>query len=155
MEMIVRDARLEETEALSELVLRSKASHGYDAAFVEACRSELRITAERLHAERVRVAARASELLGVASLHVDADEAELTALFVEPAHLGTGIGRALWCEVLEECAARGARRLRIESDPFAVDWYTRHGAVRVGDVPSGSIPGRRIPLLELSLRWNG
>ncbi|HBF81114.1 MAG TPA: GNAT family N-acetyltransferase, partial [Streptomyces sp.] len=30
-------------------------------------------------------------------------------------------------------------------------FYTAMGAVRVGAVPSGSVPGRMLPLLELAL----
>ena len=38
-----------------------------------------------------------------------------------------------------------------ESDPFAEGFYRAMGAVRVGDVPSGSIPHRNLPVLRFDL----
>ena len=56
MGIVVRDARSEEVGALTELAPRAKASWGYDAAFMDACRYELAMTPARLAAWRVWVA---------------------------------------------------------------------------------------------------
>jgi len=40
--------------------------------------------------------------------------------------------------------------LRIASDPHAEAFYLACGAVRVGAAASASIPGRELPLLELT-----
>ena len=45
-----------------------------------------------------------------------------------------------------------AAELRIEADPEAVPFYQRMGAKITGSAPSGSIPGRRLPLLRYTLR---
>ena len=47
--------------------------------------------------------------------------------------------------------ASGARTLRIEADPYAEPFYQAMGAMRIGETPSGSIPGRMLPLLHLTL----
>ena len=41
--------------------------------------------------------------------------------------------------------------MTIEADPDAAPFYRRIGARDVGTAPSGSIPGRELPLLELVL----
>ena len=46
--LTIRAARVGEAGFLSELALRSKAHWGYDAAFIEACRDELSVDADRL-----------------------------------------------------------------------------------------------------------
>ena len=71
--------------------------------------------------------------------------------FVDPAHLGAGVGRALWAHAIEVSRQLGASRLRIEADPNAGGWYEARGARRVGEAPSGPIPGRMLPLLEVDL----
>ena len=47
--------------------------------------------------------------------------------------------------------AFGATELYIEADPFAAAFYERMGAVRVGEVPSASIPGRVLPAYRTDL----
>jgi predicted N-acetyltransferase YhbS len=73
---------------------------------------------------------------------------DLSRLFVEPSVIRTGIGRALFAVAVAVIAKRGGRSLSILSDPFAVAFYQRLGAIRVGDAPSDAISGRRLPLLE-------
>jgi hypothetical protein len=41
--------------------------------------------------------------------------------------------------------------MRIEADPHAEAFYLGRGARCVGTAPSGSIPGRMLPLLEIDL----
>jgi hypothetical protein len=47
--------------------------------------------------------------------------------------------------------ALGFERITLEADPGAEPFYLAMGARRCGSVPSGSIPGRLIPLLEFSI----
>jgi GNAT superfamily N-acetyltransferase len=143
--MRVRAALAGEEAALSELALRSKAHWGYDAAFLEACRQELRVTPEQVAGGQVCVA---EDGRTVGMSVVDLDAAALVALFVEPAAIGTGVGRALLTAARERAASAGLATLELESDPHAEAFYLAHGARRVGEVTSPST-GRRLPLLEL------
>jgi ribosomal protein S18 acetylase RimI-like enzyme len=147
----IRLARKDEVRLLSELAMRSKGHWGYDAAFLEACRAELTITPARIDRENVWVAVEAGEVIGFSSLLVEGDDAELTDLFVDPGHIGSGVGRALWDRMVATGQEKGVTRMRIEADPYAEPWYLKRGAVRVGEAPSGSIPGRMLPLLEFAV----
>jgi GNAT superfamily N-acetyltransferase len=139
----LRDARPDECDALSALAYSSKAHWGYDDAFMEACRDELTVSLDRAH---VRVA-HDGALLGFHGLDGD----ELTWLFVAPGAMGRGVGRALVRDACALARAAGIGRLRIEADPNAVGFYERMGASRVGEVASGSIPGRVLPVYALGL----
>jgi GNAT superfamily N-acetyltransferase len=147
----LRLARVHEIGALSDLALRSKAHWGYDQDFLEACRAELTITRAQLEAEHIVVAERDGELLGFYALAAAPPEGELTNLWVDRPHIGTGIGRALLDHAVGIAGKLGVQRLRIEADPGAESFYRRMGAIRVGLTPSGSIPGRSLPLMELLL----
>ncbi|MCR9220773.1 MAG: GNAT family N-acetyltransferase [Alphaproteobacteria bacterium] len=148
----IRKAQDEEAAALTALCLRSKAHWGYDAAFMAACREELTIRPQDVLDGVFAVAEEApGDLLGVAQIAAAGDPCDLMLLYVEPAAMGRGVGRALFDWAVGEARRRGIRRMRIEADPHAEAFYRRMGAVRVGEAPSGSIAGRFLPLLELAL----
>jgi GNAT superfamily N-acetyltransferase len=150
-EIHLREARIDELDQLSDLCLRSKAVWGYDAAFLAACRDELTIAPEHVERTNVRVAERGGEAIGLAQVAIEGQVAELAKLFVEPDCLGQGCGRLLLDWAMATARDGGATRLTIDSDPGAVPFYTRMGARPVGLVPSGSIPGRLLPRLEIAL----
>lgn len=152
-EFEIRGARLDEAELLSDLALRSKAHWGYPPEFLEACRDELAVSAEAISAGAVRVAARGDVLLGFYELSGIVPRGELAALFVDRDQIGTGVGGRLLQHALGAAARRGFGSLVLDADPGAEAFYLRHGARRVGDSLSGSIPGRLLPrlLFELSV----
>ncbi len=145
--MLLRPAREDESALLSDLALRSKGHWGYDAAFLDACRAELTLTPELLTEERAQVAERDGRVVGFYTLAGRPPAGQLGHMFVEPDQVGGGIGRALWEHAIDTAATEGIRRILIEADPSAEAFYLAMGAVRVGEVPSGSIPGRVLPLL--------
>jgi GNAT superfamily N-acetyltransferase len=149
--LALRPARPEEGAELTELCLRSKAVWGYDDAFMAACRKELTLTAAGIRASRVQVAELDGRLAGLAEVKSSGETAQLEKLFVEPAMLRTGTGRKLLDWAKATARAAGAMALVIEADPDAAEFYRRMGAVDDGLVPSGSIPGRLIPRLNLPL----
>lgn len=101
---------------------------------------------------RVLVAVDAKDTpLGVTAVGLTEDSVELTHLFVEPGQLGQGIGAALFAAALRWTRNRGRRELLIASDPNAIGFYERMGAVKAGLVPSDAIPGRMLPLLRCSV----
>ena len=149
--LALRPARPEEGAALTELCLRSKAIWGYDDAFMRACRKELTLTPAAILASQVHVAEFDGRLAGMAEVKSSGETARLEKLFVEPAMLRTGTGRKLFDWAKATARAAGAAALVIEADPDAAEFYRRMGAVDDGLVPSGSIPGRLIPRLNLPL----
>jgi GNAT superfamily N-acetyltransferase len=149
--LALRPARPEEGAALTELCLRSKAVWGYDDAFMAACRKELTLTPASIRASHVQVAELDGRLAGMAEVKSAGATARLEKLFVEPAMLRTGTGRKLLDWATATARAAGATALVIEADPDAAEFYRHMGAVDDGLVPSGSIPGRLIPRLNLLL----
>ena len=151
MSLVIRAPAADEADALTGLCLRSKASWGYDDAFMAASRAALTVTPKRLATDRVWVAQQGGRLVGVVAV-VDTDlGCELDLLFVEPELKGSGIGRMLMNHVAASLRARGVAKLVILSDPNAEAFYRRCGAVRVGEAPSDAIADRLLPLLVLTL----
>jgi GNAT superfamily N-acetyltransferase len=145
---VIRDAHADECEALSELAYASKASWGYDDDFMTACRDELTVRPADLERVRVRVAVDdAGSLEGFAGL----DDDELIWLFVAPDRQRAGVGAALFVDACALARANGVTRLRVEADPFAAAFYERLGGALRGEVSSGSIPGRVLPVFEFAV----
>ena len=143
---------------LSALALRSKAHWGYAQDFLEACRDELTVDESRIGAADYHcyVAVEGDSIIGFYSLESMREGLwELDALFVEPARIGTGIGRSLIRHALGTLSGCGATRLLIQGDPNATDFYRAAGARRAGTRESDSIPGRYLPLFEIDIEGTG
>jgi GNAT superfamily N-acetyltransferase len=151
--VLIRPARPDECELLSELALRSKGCWGYDAEFLEACRAELTLAPEDLARLTVRVVERTDgHVIAFYALGpLDGSAGEVCFFFVDPPFMGTGIGRRLFEDLLATARSAEIRSLRIEADPGAASFYERMGAARVGETPSSSIPGRVLPTYQLTL----
>ncbi|MGW2376592.1 GNAT family N-acetyltransferase [Kitasatospora sp. NPDC001683] len=149
--MHIRPARPDEAGLLTGIALRAKAYWGYDEAFMAACREELTLDAAAVERASTVVAEDGGRVLGLAALTVVPPSGELVMLFVEPDRIGRGIGRTLFEHVRDRARAAGLHRLTIGSDPNAEPFYRAMGADRIGSTPSGSIPGRELPLMELKL----
>ncbi|MFF8710927.1 GNAT family N-acetyltransferase [Streptomyces sp. NPDC015184] len=149
--MDVRPARDGEAGELTELALASKGHWGYDAEFLAACREELTMRPADIGRLRTRVAEEDGRVLGFTTLEGAPPQGALGMMFVAPEALGRGIGRLLFEHTMTEARRLGFVRLTIDADPNAEPFYLAMGAVRVGATPSGSIPGRVLPLLEYDL----
>ncbi|MFJ8826348.1 GNAT family N-acetyltransferase [Streptomyces sp. NPDC102467] len=149
----IRTARPDEAELLSALALRSKAHWGYDAEFLAACAAELTLRADEVEPRRTAVAeAPDGRLLGFATLEGQPPQGELGLMFVDPDAIGGGVGRLLFTHVRETARAAGFTRFGWAADPNALPFYEAMGGRRVGSIPSGSIAGRVLPLMELAVR---
>nr|WP_070961213.1 GNAT family N-acetyltransferase [Hyphomonas sp. Mor2] len=143
----LRPARIEELVALSALCLRSKAHWGYDDAFMAACVQELTLTPLDLETDQIIVLEDTGGLAGLAQVGLDRGDCYLDKLFIEPRQMGLGYGKQLYDWALQTARDLGASELIIEADPDAAPFYEIMGAVRAGEVPSGSVAGRMLPRL--------
>ncbi|MFK8014927.1 MAG: GNAT family N-acetyltransferase [Gammaproteobacteria bacterium] len=150
----LRPARVEDAAAMSDLALRSKGHWPYSADFLEACRGELTYTANDIESETFHfvVAQRGDSLCAFYGLSVVAQSvAEIEALFVDPDCIGQGLGGQLWRHAVALAHDIGITTITIQSDPYAEPFYAAMGAVTTGSKPSGSVPGRVLPLMRFSV----
>ncbi|MFI6045058.1 GNAT family N-acetyltransferase [Nocardia sp. NPDC051321] len=151
MRVTVRPGRSDEAALLSDLALRSKAFWGYDEQFLALCRDELTLAPPEIVAKRTAVAESDGVVVGFVTVEGTAPVGELGMLYVAPEAIGKGIGGELFRYAVETARTAGLQRLVIDADPNAESFYRAMGAVRVGNVASGSIPGRELPLMEVDV----
>jgi GNAT superfamily N-acetyltransferase len=149
--MLIRAARPDEAEVLSELAFRSKAYWGYDDAFMAACRDTLTIPAAHVEGRRTAVAERDGRILGMVTVDGSPPDGALGMLFVAPDAIGRGVGHRLFEYAIATARGIGFTRLTIDADPNAESFYLAMGARRIGVIPSDAIPGRSLPLFEVTL----
>ncbi len=148
--MRIRRAVGTDSEALTALAHRAKASWGYPAELMDRWDAALSIPRDFIDAHDTFVAEADGAPLGVYALCGAGDELELEHFWVDPDAQRSGVGRSLFDHATGRARARGADSIRIASDPHAEGFYLRMGAVRVGDEET-LVPGRSLPVLRLAL----
>lgn len=133
---------------ITALMLRSKRSWGYSDAFMELVAEDMTLTAADIEADHVEVAESGGMLVAMSRLQRRADHSWLQDLFVDPDHMGRGLGRRLFDRAVARSQEWGYREMRFESDPNAETFYLSVGAERIGSSPSTLIPGRALPLMR-------
>jgi GNAT superfamily N-acetyltransferase len=150
----IREAVSDDAECLSSLAIRSKAYWGYSTEFMNACVDELSVTHAYIENNdcHYMVAVLDEEIVGFYELEsLSGEEIELGALFVDPDHIGTGVGKTLIEKAKKHAINLGARQLNIQGDPNAVKFYRAAGGIPTGSKESESIPGRDLPTFKISL----
>jgi GNAT superfamily N-acetyltransferase len=134
---------------LTELAFAAKRSWGYPARWITLWNDLLTITPEIIQTNEVYAAVLAdAAIAGFYALLPDRPMPRLEHLWVLPALMGRGIGRALFAHALERASALGATQIQIESDPQAEGFYLRMGARRLGETVTDLDGQRRIlPIL--------
>lgn len=150
-ELTLRRARPDEAGTLSELALAAKGFWGYDQAFIESCRAELSISPDDVARRTYVVADTGGLVVGFYSVDGEPPVGELSNMWVRPSEIGTGLGRVMWQDAMSAAAAAGFEWLKIDADPNAEGFYRKMGAERIGEAPSGSIPGRMLPLMRVKV----
>ena len=149
--MTIRRARPDESDALARLAFRSKAHWGYDDAFMERSRDALTPSAAYLANDPVFVAEDdGGAAIGFYGFVREGRELWLNDLWIEPAAIRTGAGRALFAHAVETARATGDAAFSIESDPNAEGFYLAMGAARAGERVAAS-SGRVLPVLRYDL----
>lgn len=151
--MDFRRAVVEDVTELSKLVLNAKAHWGYSHAQLQIWRASLEVSAASVSAHPTFIGALNGLILGFYSLIPTAAAWDLSDLWVLPAFMGKGVGRALLVHAGQTAALGGATSILIESDPNAEPFYLACGARRIGAVaaPIPGEPNRVRPQLILAV----
>lgn len=139
-----RPARPDEVHHLQELYRRSSMHRETFRQAIEEHPEWREPTVEQVAAGHVRVLEVDGDPIGFATVVPDAEVAELEGLFVEPGAMGTGAGRLLVEDAVEQGVAAGLPRMEVTANPDAVDFYAHLGFVTVGEAPTELGPARRM-----------
>jgi GNAT superfamily N-acetyltransferase len=135
---------------LTAIAHAAKRYWGYAEELIALWDDELTLTPEFIASHPVFCALRDDEIAGFYALSCQENACELEHMWVEPAHIGTGVGACLFEHALQTVQSLGRPALTIVSDPHAEGFYRRMGARRAGQVPSQPA-GRVLPRLTYAV----
>ena len=146
---IVR-AKPEHAETLTQIAHGGKRHWGYPESWIAAWRDILTMRREFIAANVAFIAIdEEARPLGFYVLTKEDDGIHLDHLWIAPAAMRHGIGKALFEHAAAEAGKLGFASIKIEADPNAEGFYKRMGALRVGTSLSEVCGQRReLPLLE-------
>lgn len=149
--MRIERARTSDGPELTELTIRSKSHWGYSSEQIGEWQDELTVTEDYLVQHHVYTAHDADSLIGYYALRVlDREEASLDNLFVEARLIGQGFGRKLILDALQRARDLDLKRVVLESDPNAEDFYSKVGFKQIGKLET-AIEGRYLPVMSYEL----
>ena len=150
--MQVRNARSDDCAAITAIAMRAKGHWGYPASWLEEWRNDLTFTPELLASTVTLVAEQEGQVLGVGCLDQSQSPPELAHLWVDPTSIGRGVGSTLFRALCIHARTAGHRRLVVDSDPNALDFYKKMGCLVVGMTPAPVLgASRELPHLEFIL----
>lgn len=152
VEVVLRRATTDDAAELTRIAQAAKRHWGYPERWLAEWQAQLTIDSSTLQAQSVFVAMLGDETAGFVGLTSGNTSWTVDHLWVDPPHIGVGVGRRLFKHAVMEARRGGASSLRIESDPHATGFYERMGATRVGQsfAPVAGTP-RHLPVLEMEL----
>jgi N-acetylglutamate synthase-like GNAT family acetyltransferase len=136
MSIQIRRARPDEAETLTAIAHAAKRHWGYPEVWIEQWKADLTITNDFIAQNEMFVAMFDDEIAGCGALVIDGTQAELEHMWVQPKHIGNGVGRFLFEKLRERARELKVSGLEISSDPNAEGFYQRMGATRIGEVRS-------------------
>ncbi len=144
----VRSARSDEAARLTQIAFAAKRHWGYGDALIDLWADELTVSRELVAEHPVYCAERNAEIVGFYALSEQDAGFELEHMWVDPQHIGSGVGTLLFEHAVRTVVSLGGSELVIVADPNAEGFYRKMGAAPAGTVPSRP-EGRRLPLLRL------
>src|SRR6266446_778260 len=136
MDIQIHRATPDEAAPLTEIAHTAKRHWGYPENSIEHWKDDLTITPDFITTHEMYVAV-AGEVIAGCCAWVRRDSlAELERMWIKPAHMGNGVGRALFNQVVSRAKSLGARAVELSADPNAEGFYQRMGATRIGEVRS-------------------
>ena len=148
--LTIRPATPTDADTLHALTQRSTMHWGYEPDFLDWEPEAIAVTPSFLETAVAWVAEADGSPLGYFALVDKPDGLYLDKLFVDPAAIGTGIGKRLWQHATMTAHDMGATVMRIEADPNAAAFYRAMGAEWIGEIET-SWPDWRLQVLRYEL----
>ncbi|WP_435788278.1 GNAT family N-acetyltransferase [Clostridium sp.] len=149
--MNIRSAKVDEYEILTKIAIESESYWNYDSEHIEKFKSFYRVTEEFISNNSTFVIEKDGNIVGFYGFISENNEPSLEYLYIDPQYINKGYGKLLWKHMVENCKKNNIKEFSIVTSPQAKEFYTKMGALQVGEIESLVKRGRKIPLLTYTL----
>jgi GNAT superfamily N-acetyltransferase len=149
----IRRADRTDATILTAVAHAAKRHWNYPEAWILKWREQLTVTPAYVDEQRVFVVEVDGTVGGFYALNGNGPVIELDHMWLDPRHIGHGLGRRLVEHCIAEARTGGSWRIEIDSDPHAEAFYAHLGARRIGKTPApmDEDAERYLPRLVLEL----
>lgn len=147
--MNILKAETEDSELLTTLTKRSKAYWGFSEEILKEWEHLLSISKDYIEKNKVYKLVENENIIGYYSyFSIDEKTIKLDNLFILPEFIGKGFGKILMNDFLEKANRLGIKKITLDAEPNAENFYKNFGFETVGQLES-SIKDRYLPIMEL------
>lgn len=147
----IRNARIKESEELTNLAAESEAYWGYDEEFMEVYKIIYTVTADIINDTPTYVLENENEIIGFYNVVQEGYLGYVEYFYIKPRYMGQGYGRIMWNSMVDICENLGIIEIELVTSPQAKNFYTKLGAIVVKEVNS-QIDNRKIPKLRYKIK---
>ena len=150
----IRNAKIDESNLLTEIAIRSESYWGYDSEYMDKFKSVYNVTIEFIMKNPTFIIEENKNIIGFYGVVSDNGMTSLEYFFIEPEYIGQGYGKLLWNYLVSFCKVIGSKEFSIVTSPQAKEFYTKMGAKPQREVESLLKKGRMIPRLIYVVKTN-
>jgi len=150
----IRAALPTDVPHLTAIAHAAKRHWGYSDELIALWDADITVTPQFIDDHPVFCAVQGDRIVGFYALSCQVNTCELEHLWVDPHHMGAGIGARLFEHAVYTVQSLDGLVLNILSDAHAEGFYRRMGSSRVGDAPSKP-EGRTLPRMTLVIEPSG
>lgn len=148
MNLTIEKATTDASNELTHLTRRSKAYWGYSKEQIEKWHMDLLISKEYILANHVYLIKEHEQIIGYYSFqYLSKSHIRLDNIFIEPDHIGKGLGTQLMNDFLKRMEALIIDCVTLDAEPNAELFYQKFGFQTVNRKQS-SIPNRSLPVMK-------
>ena len=146
--MQIKSAKINDHQALTTLTKSSKAHWGYSVEQMQKWKKDLTISPTYIQSNKVYKLVEQEKIIAYYSyFKQDTHIVKLDNLFVDPSHMGKGLGKYLMVDFEKRVKKENYKIITLDADPNAFDFYKKLGYKVVGQLAS-SVKGRYLPIME-------
>lgn len=149
--MNLENAIVDDSNELTELTKISKAYWGYTDEQMQEWKDELTISENFIKENQVVKLSIEQKIVGFYSYYkIDKDNIKLEHLFIQSNSIGKRYGSLLMNDFLKRISGNGIKKITLDADPNAEEFYKRFNFKVVGKIKS-TIKDRFLPIMEKEL----
>ncbi|MCJ7691722.1 MAG: GNAT family N-acetyltransferase [Clostridiaceae bacterium] len=147
----IRSAKADEYKILTNIAIESESFWEYDSDHIEKFKAVYKVTEEFISSNSTFVIEKDGNIVGFYGFIIENNEPSLEYLYIKPQYINKGYGKLLWKHMVANCKNNNIREFSVVTSLQTREFYTKMGAVQVGEIESLVQKGNKIPLLTYTL----